>query len=122
MTRPYDPSGGEHRGAAPVAVVPPEHSTGTRVHIYSKGYRPGGKRRENDRDRLDVALCGAVTSLVWGLGERERPTGRAHEPLTITAEALTEHDWYRWCPLCVGRYLERAGVLAQVMHEHGADE
>lgn len=104
-----------------MAVVPPEHSTGTRVHIYSKGYRPGGKRRENDRDRLSVALCGALANLTAGMGEREHPTGRAHEPLTITAEALVEHDWYRWCPLCVGRYLERAGVLAQVMAEQADD-
>ena len=81
--------------------VYPTWGTGTAVHLYLPDYANPNANRA--RSVTEAPLCGSGTIR----GTKKSPRELA------TIKALRK-PW-RWCALCVGRWLEASGQLAAVM-------
>lgn len=98
-------------------VWPKMQSSASQIHLYLPGYAPGKKRRGLD----ETTLCSQPAHMYWekldtiipGTPQREwttttTPTGRWHQPFVEGFEFVK--DPWRFCPICLGRAVEQAGL------------
>ena len=82
------------------------------MRAFYRGYNSRSGRRAGQVRRCTSCASRPVSRPL----RRVRPGGRKHrdsDPIVIDPAPATPPEGLTWCPPCVGRASERAGLLAQ---------